>query len=356
MWKINAVAATLVTMVTTPVCAASAVSAAPLTSVAAGRQATAVDCKTPPNGATPVLSSTTSHVVCGSLVRPVSAAQSNLLFAAAYRTSSNEVARVTSWQVEQEPEAHGVGSAVATDRISEVTGAQVPLGEGDGPTGAMRVELRPFSTTGPASGDVQLGSGYEANRAEVYARIPQTPSSVAPEAWPDPVGSVRYYRFSVYLPGDFGFTDDMKWLSLAQWKGYRGGSPPIALEIKRHSFRIGGERGNSGLLPNAGRLGEAVPGRWNDFVIGMKLSPNSRQGWLEVSVNGEVAMPRTAVATMDWSSAAKTAADPIYFKEGLYRDTNWQVTHVVYYGPTLISSTPPSSADLPIDRTVQTLQ
>jgi hypothetical protein len=70
----------------------------------------------------------------------------------------------------------------------------------------------------------------------------------------------------------------------------------------------------------------------------MKLSTSAATGWIEALRDGVQKVPRTAVATMD---AYGSDADPIYLKQGLYRDVAWSVTHVVYFGPVLVSPTRP---------------
>ena len=149
------------------------------------------------------------------------------------------------------------------------------------------------------------------------------------------MNSTRWYHISVLFPEGFQTATDTKWFTFTQWKGERGGSPPIALEVKRDRLRLGGTRTNAGLVPGGGDLGPLRPGRWTDITVGMRLSPDPQSGWVEVWLDDQVALPRTAVATMDLVGGT---VDPIYLKQGIYRDSQWQCTHVLYLADARIST------------------
>ncbi len=178
----------------------------------------------------------------------------------------------------------------------------------------MRVELR----------DRDFVS--EGNRAEVYGRNPSPWSSTPPARWPDPAGSVRWYEFSVYLPLGWRTTTDTRWLTLTQWKGYRGGGPPVAIEVKRDRLNLGGKRIRRDIGP--------LPiGHWTKLLVGMRLSPNPRRGWIRIYRDGQPVLPLTRLATMDKYSGV---VDPIYLKQGIYRSSAWDGRHVAYFGPTRV--------------------
>jgi Polysaccharide lyase len=247
---------------------------------------------------------------CGTQAEPDRApadGQSGVLF-----TTDYDQARAVQdvWAHVQEPSVDGEPQS---DRI---TIAPSPTSEDR----VLRVELRP--------GDVQESGGYEANRAEVYDRHASPGSSTPPEEWPDPVGSVRWYDFTVHLPTDFATADDDKWLDLTQWKGYRGGSPPLALEVKRNQLRLGGTEGSDS-------LGRVDKGEWTRLTFGIRWSPDD-DGWVEVWRDGELVVERTAGPTMD---VVDDEPDPVYLKQGIYRTKDWDVTHVVYFGPLTIATT-----------------
>lgn len=228
---------------------------------------------------------------------------------------------VVVWQSEQRPSVAGVEQA---DRIQQVAAPGPTAGRPAGPV--MRFELRP--------GDVQDSSGYLSSRSEVYGRHAQ-PRSTPAEQWSDPVGSVRWYGFSVFVPADFPTATDTKWVTITQWKGLKGGSPPIALEIKRDQLRLGGARTNAGLVPGDGLLGQLSKGAWTELVVGLSLSPDPAAGWVEVWRDDALVLPRTAVATMDRIDGQ---VDPVYLKQGLYRSSSWTDTHVIYFGPVTVGS------------------
>lgn len=244
-----------------------------------------------------------------------------------------------AWQVEQEPTNPGTSGTVQTSRI---TVASASKGAGTGtvaPTQlGMRVELRPYETTnGAADGDVTDTGGYLANRAEVYARH-AVPGATLPNGWPDPAGVERWYGFSLLIPTGHVFATDTTWLTFTQWKGRDGDSPPIGLEIARDRLRLGGARGNAGAFPNSGDIGAATPGTWTRLVVGLRLSTDPALGWVEVWRDGAQVVARTAVSTMDFQSDG-TSPDPVYLKQGIYRSTAWQTTHVLWFGPMRIGRT-----------------
>ena len=197
---------------------------------------------------------------------------------------------------------------------------------------AMRVELRPFedpSDPGADTGDVTDTGGYIANRAEVYDRIAtrETPA----RDWPDPVGSVRWYAWSMYLPPGFA-ESDQAWLDLTQWKGLNSGSPAVAVGTKGSEIVLDGAKVYGDLVP-------IVTGRWLRFVIGMKLSAQPDSGWITVSVNGRTVVPRRAATTMNTAYVdGKDQVDPMYFKQGIYRSSAWTTTQVAYFGPVEIGT------------------
>ncbi len=264
------------------------------------------------------------------------------LFTANYSTTSINSTGPTGWKVEQEPQIGGVG-ATQTNRVQVVTGAAVPGIGTARPSGALRVELLPYETkTGARDGDVTITSGYAANRAEVYGRYPDNAATAPADSWPDPVGSERWYTFAFMVPTGFEFATDTKWTDVTQWKGFAGGTPPVAIEIKRDGLRLGGARTNAGLIPADGNLGKLVPGQWTTLTVGLKFSPDPAVGWVDVYRDNVELLPRTSIATMDTVSTPTGGVqpDPTYLKQGIYRATNWKTDAVVYFGP--ISVTPGS--------------
>lgn len=234
-----------------------------------------------------------------------------------------------AWAHEQPPRAPGLSGTTQATRISIVpapgTGSRKPAGN------VMRIELRPYSSTNPGSvspADGDVNPSGTANRVELYDRYPLSgASSTPPENWPDPVGSVRWYGFSLYIPADFAQSTN-NWFTCTQWKGFYGGSPPQALEIDNDRFELGGTHGRRD-------LGAITPGAWHEFQFGFKWSTAS-DGWVDVWHNDVNVLPQESRATMDTSSGH---ADPIYFKQGMYRTSAWAFTHTLYYGPAKVGLT-----------------
>ena len=228
------------------------------------------------------------------------------------------------WAGEQEPRVDGDPKP---NRIRVVAADEAPVGGGEAPSGnVMRVELRPYDD---GDGDVTETDGYRASRAEVFGR--QSDESGAPVAeWPDPEGATRWYSFSVYLQSPWKFTERSdRWLTLTQWKGARTGRPPVALELRKDAWRLGGKGG-------ADSLGKASVDTWVHFDIGLHFSPDPDVGWAEVWMDGEQVLPRTHRATLNTKDGE---TDPAYLKQGIYRSKEWNSTHVAYFGPLTIGTT-----------------
>lgn len=234
------------------------------------------------------------------------------------------------WYREQEPNNPGVAGALQTDRISVLDAASVPGSGNYKPLGnCLKVTLQPANATpGGADGDIQ-GGGF--NRSEVYDRFSQFGGNADPSLWPDPVGSERWYGFSMFLPVDHVLTTGSEWYTFTQWKGQFGGSPPVSMEINKSNFRVGGTRQSN--YPGAGNIGAVTLGVWNLFVVGIKFSTSAGTGWVEAYRNGALVLPRQSVSTMD---VYQGHADPTYFKQGIYRTSAWTVTHTSYFGGSVV--------------------
>lgn len=207
----------------------------------------------------------------------------------------------------------------------------------------VRFELRPFSATSPgasipADGDVTTTGSYTANRMEAYDRMPPSASGVKPADWPDPVGSTRWYSWSFYLDPSWSFDPQVagqqqKWIDLTQWKGFYGGSPPQAIEIggvNGTSLQLGGSHARR-------TLDSAIAvGVWHRIVVGFRWEKTTA-GWVNVWLNGNEVLPQESRATMDVGPTG--TADPVYFKQGIYRAQRWGTTHIMWCGPAKIGAT-----------------
>jgi hypothetical protein len=196
----------------------------------------------------------------------------------------------------------------------------------------LRVELRPGDTfTGP-TGDV-------AHRAEVLGLLRDR--LTASSQWPLCEGCERWTRQQLYVPPDWRIAPDgSTWLIAVQWKGRTGGSPPEAIEARRGNWELVA-------CGTRFRLAAIAPGRSVRFDVGMFLSPDPSQGWIEAWVNGVRVVSRRSCATLRryWdASAGVNKTDPIYLKNGIYRSYAWDalgVTHVLYYSAPLVTDARP---------------
>jgi hypothetical protein len=225
------------------------------------------------------------------------------------------------WTSTQAPSDDSVQVLRSAHRLS---GSSRPSGP------VMRVEL--------GKDEQYVENGESSARAEVYGRN-ASPWSTPIAEWPDPPGSRRWYRFSLYLPRHFATSDDSDdWLVLTQWKGRDGGSPPVSIEVAGDRLRLGGERSNEGDVPDEGDLGPLPLGRWTTLTVGLGLSP--KNGWLEVHRDGDVVIPRQRLATMD---VVDRDVDPVYLKQGIYRSEGWHTAQTAYFSPVRVSRREPSS-------------
>jgi hypothetical protein len=127
---------------------------------------------------------------------------------------------------------------------------------------------------------------------------------------------------------------------VVQWKGRTGGSPPEAIEARRGTWELVACGTRYALAP-------ITPGMPVTFDVGMFLSADRAQGWIEAWVNGVRVVSRRSCATLDrfWdASALVSKTDPIYLKNGIYRSYAWDaldVTHVLYYSAPLVTDKRP---------------
>lgn len=235
------------------------------------------------------------------------------------------VGSTVEWQVYQRPSIEDVVQE------SSIT-THVAPGPVAGRPGTIvhRFELDPRARY--ANGEYVVG------RVEVYGRHAE-PGDTPAEQWPDPPGSTRWYTFSLYVPPGWQTTTGKEWVVLTQWKGFKGGSPPLSIETKRQQLRLGGPRTNAGDIAGDGLLGDLVPGEWTTLTVGIHFSTSKDEGWVEVDRDGETVVPKTSVATMD---VINGKPDPIYLKQGLYQDASWTATHILYASEVTVTDTKPA--------------
>lgn len=210
------------------------------------------------------------------------------------------------------------------------SGTTVPVLRAQHSTGqAVNIGDTFLVSTGDINDSGSSTNGYATNRCEVYDRFPAGGGSTPPANWPDPVGSVRWYGYSVLFASPFTF-DSSKWFTFTQFKGQFGGSPPRAMEIRGtdHIYWAGTRTGRD--------LGQITLDTWTRLVIGVRWETDGVNGWSMVYRDGVLKVPKTYEATMDTYNGG---ADPIYLKEGIYRTSGWTSTHVLYYGPIKVGNT-----------------
>ena len=315
---------------TTPVAPTTSTTAAPTTTVAPTPTVTSTPTPVAPTSTT-TTTPTTATTASSTSSTTATSSTSQLLFQNAYPASGTALNLLgTGWTAAQYPSVNGVAQP---SRIQFGPAPGSPSDPNLPTTSVARFELDPYYTApGLAAGDVTDTGGYLANRVEVYGRYggPALPA----DQWPDPVGSVRWYSFSVYIPADFPTsTSSSQWFDFTQWKGLNTGSPPVAMEIRGTNFYLGGSNSSQ-------NLGSIDPGTWTHFVVGMDFSTSSSTGWASVYKNGSLLIDQYPTQTMNtWTVAGVTGADPNYLKMGIYRSKTWNVTQVIDLTPMTIGTT-----------------
>jgi len=132
-------------------------------------------------------------------------------------------------------------------------------------------------------------------------------------------GSEYYYKWSTLFPENYPSSNT--WQLFTQWhQDGCCGSPPLEFYVvgEEMFLRAGGSNGQ---IVWSGPL---VRGRWNDFVLHVKWSPNPREGFVELYKDGQLAAPKTYAAT-------QFNGERNYLKLGLYRDSSISQVGVVYH-------------------------
>ena len=132
-------------------------------------------------------------------------------------------------------------------------------------------------------------------------------------------GSEYYYKWSTLFPKDYPSSNT--WQLFTQWhQDGCCGSPPLEFYVvgEEMFLRAGGSNGQ---IVWSGPL---VRGRWNDFVLHVRWSPNPKEGFVELFKDGQLAAPKTYAAT-------QFGGERNYLKLGLYRDSSISQVGVVYH-------------------------
>jgi hypothetical protein len=266
-------------------------------------------------------------------ITPTSSA-SQIVFQTVYPSSGNGTNIAgTGWGHLQLPSDDGVSQP---DRVQFTPAPGSPTDPNYPATNVAHFELQPYYINGLPDGDVfGASSSNPTNRVEVYDRYPSSNASSTPAAdWPDPVGSTRWYSYSIYIPAGFQTqTMSSEWFDFTQWKGLNSGSPAIAMEIRNSSFYLGGANASD-------NLGSISPGQWTHFVIGVGFSDSASSGWVTIYDNGSLVLNDAPTQTMnDATVNGVTGVDPSYLKMGIYRSKTWPVTQDIYLTPMVEGTT-----------------
>ncbi|MFN7134914.1 MAG: heparin lyase I family protein [Myxococcales bacterium] len=140
----------------------------------------------------------------------------------------------------------------------------------------------------------------------------------------EPVNSESWYRFNTMFAPDYPSANT--WQLFLQWH-HRGssGSPPLAFQVQGDELLL---RANKVFVWRA----PLVRGKWHEFVIHVKWSPDPKVGFVELWHNGQLVLPKTFTPTQ-WSGMLN------YLKVGLYRDAAISGTGVVYHDGLVVGTT-----------------
>ncbi|WP_224364960.1 polysaccharide lyase [Hyalangium versicolor] len=140
-------------------------------------------------------------------------------------------------------------------------------------------------------------------------------------------GKEYFYKWSTLFPQNYPTSNT--WQVFAQWhQDGCCGSPPLEFYLtgEEMRMRVGGSSGK--ILWRA----PLVRGQWNDFVLHVKWSASSKEGFVELYKNGQLVVPKTLVAT-------QFGSEKNYLKLGLYRDASISQTASVYHDGFAMGST-----------------
>ena len=197
------------------------------------------------------------------------------------------------------PDPCTLWSGCQRQATSRITGSEATVREG---SHAGRFEVRP--------GDL-VNSG---NRAEVVHCL--AGGGCVGEA----AGTERWYGWSTLWPTDFDSAPT--WQLFTQWHHVGNtGSPPLEFYVNGQTMYL--------RTSDAAGTGHVVvwtapleTGRWRNFLFGVRFA-NDTSGWVELWLDGEQVLPRTAARTM-------IDAGNI-FKQGLYRNATIDRVQVLFH-------------------------
>jgi Polysaccharide lyase len=145
----------------------------------------------------------------------------------------------------------------------------------------------------------------------------------------EPDASERWYGWSTLFPTTFPVTTD--WGVWTQWhQDYRpegstvGVSPPVEFAIEKDQLQL-----NTNDQNDQAHLHWTAPiprGTWMDILFHVCWSSDPTKGFLELSINGKLVLPKKMTATN-----MPGLALPNYLKQGLYRSQNITADAMVWH-------------------------
>ena len=106
----------------------------------------------------------------------------------------------------------------------------------------------------------------------------------------DARGKERFYAWSTLWPADYRTAP--YWQIFTQWhQTGLTGSPPFAFQVWGEEIVFGSHEGHLWRAP-------FVRGKWHDFIVHVKWSDDRAVGFVEVTYNGQVVLPKRTMATL----------------------------------------------------------
>ena len=133
-------------------------------------------------------------------------------------------------------------------------------------------------------------------------------------------GTEYFYGWSTHFAPNFPSTGG--WQEIIQWKGDNSGSPPLAVDVDNNVLKLQAGPQASDRTPLWKTTLER--GRWLDFVVHVKWSPDAKVGFVEMWFNGAKVLERRSLNTM-------YPGKDNYLKQGLYRSTNVSGPSVLWH-------------------------
>ena len=163
------------------------------------------------------------------------------------------------------------------------------------------------------------------------------------EVEPD-IGDIRdgddlWFGFSTLLAPDF--PTDADWQVITQWKARADGSPPISIKVRDGKYLLAGGAGHPDKKkPFEKELAPAEPGKWADWLVHIRFSPEPQAGFVEVWHDGQQVLDRFSPEGGTMYPAEKGGDDPeSYLKTGYYRSGKISRPGVLYFDGWRVGST-----------------